>query len=928
MRWSRLLRNLANATAILAAWQVGGAVDAQDKDAPRFNRDIRPILSDRCFPCHGHDPGNRKAELRLDTPEGATEWAIIPGDAENSEVITRVSSDDPEYRMPPRDSKKRPLTAEQVELIRRWIDAGAEYEPHWAYIPPKKPAVPEISDVVVPAISDVAAGLPTKVVAGLPTKVVAGLPSKVVAGLPTEPFPRPQVSPGHEQGDLRSSHVRGPETRAQLREWCRNDIDRFLLAKQVEQGIEPAGEADRVTLVRRLYFDLTGLPPTPAEVDEFLQNERPDAYERLVDKLLASPAYGERMASWWFDLVRFADTVGYHGDQDHRIAPYRDYVIKSFNDNLPFDQFTIEQLAGDLLPNPTMWQLVATGYNRVLQTTHEGGAQDAEYRAKHLADRVRNFSEVWLAASVGCAECHDHKFDPFTQRDFYSLGAFFADVDHYGSFQPVGGNSTPTERPPEMLAWSLPVYEEAQTLDKKIAKLESSLDGLFKGKWQERRDRLIELKKKRVELERKFVPTMITKATTPREVRILPRGNWLDQSGEIVQPQVPHFFEPLVSVVAGLPPNVVAGLPTEPRSRPQVSSSDHAGDLRSSTVRGQETRAQQARPETRAQQGGQETGGEQVRLTRLDLARWLVDGKNPLTARVVVNRLWYRYYGVGLSKSLLDLGSQGEWPQQPDLLDWLAVEFMDSGWDVKHMVRLMVTASAYRQSSLPRPEVEAVDPDNRLVARQSRYRLDAEQIRDNALAVSGLLVRKIGGGYAKPYQPAGYYRHLNFPEREYKPSNDEDQFRRAVYVHWQRQFLHPWLLAFDAPTREECTAQRAISNTPSAALVLLNDPSFVEAARALAARVLTESAAADDQARLRWAWRTVLARDPRSEELELLRDLLENHRRQFTSDIKAAEAVVSVGISKRPADVPTSELAAWTSVSRALLNLNETIYRN
>jgi hypothetical protein len=917
MRWSRLLRNLAYTTAILAAWQVGGAVDAQETDAPRFNRDIRPILSDRCFPCHGHDPGNRKAELRLDTSEGATEWAIIPGDAENSEVITRVSSDDPEYRMPPVVSKKRPLTPEQVELIRRWIDAGAEYEAHWAYIPPKKPAVPEISNVVVPAISDVVAGRRPTVAADLPTKVVAGLPteplpqSTAVAGLPTEPLPRPQVSPGHE-GDLRSGHVRGPETRAQLLEWPRNDIDRFLLAKQVEQGVEPAGEADRGTLVRRLYFDLTGLPPTPAEVDEFLNDKEPDAYERLVDNLLASPAYGERMASWWFDLVRFADTVGYHGDQDHRIAPYRDYVIKSFNENLPFDQFTIEQLAGDLLPNPTMWQLVATGYNRVLQTTHEGGAQDAEYRAKHLADRVRNFSEVWLAASVGCAECHDHKFDPFTQRDFYSLGAFFADVDHYGSFQPVGGNSTPTERPPEMLAWTLPVYEEAQALDKKIAKLESSLNGLFKGQWQERRDRLIELKKKRVELERKFVPTMITKATTPRETRILPRGNWLDQSGEIVQPQVPHFFEPLASVVAGLP--------TEPHSRPQVSSSDLAGDLRSSSVRGQETRAQQG--------GQEETRAQQVRLTRLDLARWLVNGKNPLTARVVVNRLWYRYYGVGLSKSLLDLGSQGEWPQQPDLLDWLAVEFIESGWDVKHMVRLMVNSSAYRQSSLLRPEVDAVDPDNRLVARQSRYRLDAEQIRDNALAVSGLLVRKIGGGFAKPYQPAGYYRHLNFPEREYKPSSNENQFRRAVYVHWQRQFLHPWLLAFDAPTREECTAQRAISNTPSAALVLLNDPSFVEAARALAARVLTESAAGDDQARLRWAWRTVLARDPRSEELELLRNLLQQHRRHFSSDVKAAETLVSVGISKRPDDVPKSELAAWTSVSRALLNLNETIYRN
>jgi hypothetical protein len=767
---------------------------AEEPEGPRFNRDIRPILSDRCFPCHGHDAGNRKAELRLDTLEGATEWAVVPGDAENSEVILRVSSDDPDYRMPPANSHRPPLTPHQVELLRRWIDAGAEYEPHWSYIRPENPAPPEIKD----------------------------------------------AAPAH------------------------NAIDNFLVAKQAQHNIAPAAEADRVTLARRLYFDLTGLPPTPAEIDEFLHDKRPDAYEMLVDKLLASPAYGERMASWWFDLVRFADTVGYHGDQDHRIAPYRDYVIKSFNDNLPFDRFTIEQLAGDLLENPTMWQLVATGYNRILQTTHEGGAQDGEYRAKHLADRVRNFSEVWLAASMGCAECHDHKFDPITQRDFYSLGAFFADVDHYGSFEKAASNSVPTERPPEMLAWTLPVYEQVQALDKIIAELEAALGEHFKGDWEKKHDELIALKRERIELERQFVPTMITEATTPRDVRILPRGNWMDHSGEVVQPQVPHFFEPLAV-------------------------------------------------------------GER-RPTRLDLARWLVDGKNPLTARVVVNRLWHRYFGIGLSKGLLDLGSQGEWPQQPDLLDWLAVEFVESGWDLKHMVRLMVTSGAYRQSSLPRPEVEAIDPENRLVARQARFRLDAEQIRDNALAVSGLLVRKIGGEFVRPYQPAKYYMHLNFPERDYVPSADENQFRRALYVHWQRQYLHPWLLAFDAPTREECTAQRNISNTPSAALVLLNDPSFVEAARALASRVLSE-ANGDDQARLRWAWRVVLGREARSEEIELLAKLLTSHRAFFASDAAGAEALTSVGISKRPENLPAAEWAAWTSVSRALLNLNETISR-
>lgn len=781
---------------LLACSFAGPASPAEDIAAPRFNRDIRPILADRCFACHGNDVGQREASLRLDTYEGATETAIVPGDATNSEIIARVTSDDPDYRMPPADAKKPPLSKDEVELLRRWIDAGAEFESHWSYIPPERPAVPEIKQ---------------------------------------------------------SS-------------WVRNPLDHFLLSNLERRGIAPAAEADRTTLVRRLYFDLIGLPPTTTEIDEFLADDRPDAFERLVDKLLASGAYGERIASWWFDLVRFADTVGYHGDQDHRIAPYRDYVIKSFNDNLPFDQFTIEQLAGDLLPNPTMWQRIATGYNRVLQTTHEGGAQDAEYRAKHLADRVRNFSEVWLAASMGCAECHDHKFDPFTQRDFYSLGAFFADVDHYGAFDKVGGNSLPTERPPEMLAWTLPVYEQMQTVDGQIAKLEASFDGTFKRDWEKRRDQLIELKHKRVDLEKQFVLTMVTQATTPRETRILPRGNWLDQSGEIVEPQVPRSLPPL--------------------------------DVRDR------------------------------RATRLDLARWLVDGRNPLTARVVVNRLWHRYYGQGLSKNLIELGSQGDWPQQPELLDWLAAEFVDSGWNIQHMIRLLVTASAYRQSSLPRPDVDAIDPENRLVARQGRYRLDAEQIRDNALAVSGLLVRTIGGAeFARPYQPARYYSPLNFPEREYQPSTDEKQFRRAVYVHWQRQFLHPWLLAFDAPTREECTAQRGSSNTPSAALTLLNDPSFVEAARALAGRALTE-AKGDDDARLRWTWRTVLGRDPRSEEIALLQALLNQHRTYYAANVPAAEALIAVGNSKRPGNMAAAELAAWTSVSRALLNLNETISRN
>jgi hypothetical protein len=781
--------------AVAIALGISAPVRAAEPTVPTFNRDIRPLLSDRCFACHGPDSNKREADLRLDTQDGALAYAIAPGDVESSEVWARIVSDDPDYQMPPRDSKKKPLTKREQELVRQWIQAGAKYEPHWAYIPPQRPTVPVT-----------------------------------------------------ESGA-----------------WGRGPIDALILAKLNAAEIEPAPEADRATLARRVYLDLTGLPPTPAQIDELVADERPDAYERLVDRLLATEAYGERMASWWFDLVRFASTVGYHGDQEHSVLPYRDWVIKSFNDNLPFDQFTIEQLAGDLLPNPTLWQRVASGYNRLLQTTHEGGAQDEEYRAKHLADRVRNYSEAWLGASMGCAECHDHKFDPITQDDFYSLGAFFADVDHWGSFEKISSNTTPTERPPEILAWTLPVAREAERIDAEIARVEKSLDGVIKGDWRRRQRQLVALKRERVELEGEFVPAMVTEAIEPRAVHILPRGNWMDRSGPIVEPHAPHFLA-------------------------QIEAD----------------------------------GG---RASRLDLARWTVARDNPLTARVAVNRLWQRYFGVGLSKTLLDIGSQGECPPNQDLLDWLAVEFMESGWDVKHIVRLMVTSAAYRQSSAARPELETIDPENRLVARQLPLRLDAEQIRDHALAVSGLLVQKVGGDVSRPYQPPRLYETLNFPTREYRPTLDERQFRRSVYVHWQRQFLHPWLQAFDAPTREECTAQRPVSNTPTAALVLLNDPSFVEAARALAARALMQDCP-NDRARVAWTWQLATGRDPADDEVAALAAMLADHRRHFMEDPAAAEALVKVGVSPRDETINVAELAAWTSACRVLLNLSETITRN
>jgi hypothetical protein len=720
-------------------------------DTPvQFNRDIRPILADRCFTCHGPDKRARKADLRLDVREIAIESAIEPGDAATSELISRITSADPEEQMPPAKSKKQLLNDAEIALIRRWIDQGAKYDAHWSYISPRRPAVPKTKNS----------------------------------------------------------------------QWPRTPIDHFVLSNLEARKLAPSTPADKVALMRRVYFDLIGLPPSPAEVASFVADKSDDAYEKVIDRLLKSPQYGERMAIYWLDLVRYADTVGYHGDQVHNITPYRDYIIKAFNDNMPFDQFTVEQLAGDLLPNSTAIQKTATGYLRVLQTSHEGGVQTKEYLAKYMADRVRNVSAVWMGATMGCAECHDHKYDPYTQRDFYSLGAFFADIQETAHFR-SGTNSNPTRRDPEIDV-PLPLNPN-----------------------QKHR-------------------TMIAVAGPPRTIRVLPRGDWLDESGEVVQPAVPRFLKPIE---------------------------------------------------------------REGRATRLDLARWLTSKDHPQTARVFVNRLWYQLYGVGLSKILDDTGTRGEWPTHLELLDWLAVEFIESDWNVKHLAKLMVMSNAYRQSSLETKELRERDPENRLLARQSRFRLPAEMIRDQALAVSGLLVSKLGGNSARPYQPVGYYAHLNFPRRTYKHDTNQDQYRRGVYIHWQRQFLHPMLKAFDAPSREECTAQRPISNTPLAALALLNDTSFVEAARVFAVRIVREGGD-DHAAKIAWAWRQTTSRSPSPREVAVVSRLLHKHQRYFQENAEAAQQLLSVGMAPRADDIPASEIAAWTSVARAMMNLNETITRN
>lgn len=791
-----------------------------------FNRDVRPILSDKCFFCHGPDAEERSADLRLDIADGASD-VIVPGKPNDSELVARIrDADDP---MPPLDSHKK-LEPNEIALLARWVAEGGKYEAPWAYVAPKQHEVPDDQD----------------------------------------------------------------------NGWTNNWVDQFVLAKLESENLKPSPDADPITLVRRLSFDLTGLPPTPGQVDAFLNSQMD--YETLVNELIDSPHFGERMAAYWLDLVRYADTVGYHGDQDHNISPYRDYVIRSFNQNLPFDQFTHEQLAGDLLDHPTKWQKVATGYNRLLQTSHEGGIQEKEYNAIYAADRVRNLSAVWMGATVGCAQCHDHKYDPYTIHDHYSLSAFFADIHDVG----YSGNSLPTSRPPEMdfqsdeteaelarvakrmqaivgdqaltkiqdleaqkqrLSASKPKGKQAvEERDKEASDLSAKVVALIPESMRDSWGVLVERKSALEDLSRR---TMITVAKPPREMRVLPRGNWQYDSGEVVTPAVPKFL-------------------------------------------------------------GEIPLAEGQRATRLDLANWLTDpkvGAGGLTARVFVNRFWYLFFGSGISRSLSDFGGQGEPPANPELLDNLAVAFYESGWDVKAMVRLLVTSHAYRQSSVASPKLLLRDPSNQLVARQSRFRLPAEMIRDNALAVSGLLEDQVGGGSAKPYQPAGYFRHLNFPVRKYKPDGNANQWRRGVYVHWQRMFLHPMLKAMDAPSREECTAQRPKSNTPNAALVLLNDPTFIEAARVLATRILTEVGESFDN-RVDFAYRTVLSRSPDSGEQDAVLSLLKETRSGYQQDPESASDLIKIGRSHAPQNIDPIELASWTAVARALLNLSETVTRN
>lgn len=779
-----------------------------------YNKDIRPILSDKCYWCHGFDENTREADLRLDTFAGATQdfggyAAIVPGDRKASELWLRIN--DKADPMPPKKSHKS-LSKEEIELLGRWIDEGAAYEEHWSYQPPVRVAPPKVSD----------------------------------------------------------------------EQWPINPIDRFIMAKLDAYAFEPSPEADKRTLMRRVTFDLTGLPPTPEQAQAFLADDRPDAYERYVESLLKSPAYAEHLAVWWLDLVRFADTNGLHGDQPRSSWPYRDWVIRSLSENMPFDRFTKMQLAGDLMADePTLDMLVASAYNRMAPQTSEGGAQPKEYKAIYEAERVTNFSEVWMGSSVGCAQCHDHKFDPFTAEDFHTMTAFFADINHtlvshrgtYAKHAPPIAFVPQNKEQAELIAEHEKTYQQfikdypdAIYIEEFITST-SPKPELPGGKMPEYGEQFQALIKERGELADKVPHVVITRQLPePRVVRILNRGNWQDESGKIVQPATPAFM--------------------------QGPASD-----------------------------------ENRRITRLDLANWLFEPDHPLTARVVANRLWARYLGNPLSANTLDLGSQGRVPTHPALLDYLALEFRDNGWDLQQLIRTIVTSRTYRQSADVRPELAQIDPDNRkLFARQSALRLPAEAIRDQALQLSGLLTERVGGPSVFPYQPEGHWEPLNFPPRKWKTSDGDDLYRRGMYTWIQRTFPHPMMTNFDAPSRESCTGQRMISTTPLQSLGLLNGPTFVESARVLAESLVAEHDT--DSARLEALFRKALARAPRPNEVQTLTELLVTHRQRFTDNPENAKKLASFGRSPVANQLDSIEVAAWTSVCRVVLNLHEIVTRN
>jgi hypothetical protein len=972
---------------------------AQGKDIS-YNRDIRPILSDNCFACHGFDPKNRKADLRLDTFEGATvAGGIVPGDPSKSEVWNRILSEDADEVMPPPKTHKR-LNATQKDLIKRWIESGAKYQKHWAFEPLAPAAVPLVKQ----------------------------------------------------------------------KEWPRNDLDRFILARLEEEGVHPSPEAKKETLIRRWSLDLTGLPPTPdlAALSE----------DHIIERLLESPHYGERMALDWLDAARYADTNGYQVDRDREMWPWRDWVVSAFNANMPFDQFTIEQLAGDLLPNASIQQRLATGFNRNHMINEEGGIIAEEFLAEYTADRVETTAAVWLGQTFNCCRCHDHKYDPFTAKDFYSLKAFFHNVPEQG----VGKrNAKPNASAPPILTLPTPELDaekkaieanqkalrerRAEWMAKPQKGFDSWLERLASSqpRWQripfasvtseglpseieggavraglqigdnfwkfhassvplDARISAIRLVGEAIDEQANFranqiaLFTVVNGKKVPVELRAGMDGDSMAESilqpflrrdnrqpyNLILKPKVPkiavfRLLSPLSSEkpsplfltvgargntgtvrwhleVTGddadlLVPAQVRGLVTKPAhpltaaekdqlkaayaaTLPDIRALDDTlldlqqrlGDLEleypASMVMAE---MEKPRETFILSRGAYDKRGEKVTAAtptvlpampdelprnRLGLAKWLVSPQNPLTARVTVNRLWQQVFGTGLVKTSEDFGAQGESPSHPELLDWLAGEFVRSGWDVKRLMKLMLTSATYRQQSHLTPQLRERDPDNRLLARSSRVRLPGELIRDQALAVSGLLVPRIGGPPVRPYHPPGMYEALAPTSadtvRTYVQDHGDSLYRRSLYTYWKRSIPHPALLSFGTPFREVCTLRRPNSNTPLQALNLMNDTTYVEAARHLAARAIKQSEASPDSL-LSNLFQMVLARNPNAQEQAILQRSYERALADFKNDPESAAALLQVGDKASAQDLDAAQLASLTTLASTLLCMDETV---
>ena len=1029
--------------ASVASLLVSAAVTVQAADRKiEFNRDVRPILSNNCYLCHGPDPKTVGGGLRLDKPDSATgklesgHTAIVPSDLSASELVQRITSANPDEQMPPKASGKS-LTAADIETLKLWVAQGAEYQGHWSFL----------------------------------------------------------------------AAVRRDPPATKFTNNVRNEIDQFVLAKLEQAGLEPSGEADKITLIRRATLDLTGLPPTPAEVDAFLADTAPEAYERVVDRLLLSPRYGEHQGRIWLDAARYGDTHGLHLDNERSLWPYREYVINAFNQNKPFDQFTIEQLGGDQIPNATVEQKVASGFNRCNVTTSEGGSINDEVLVRYAVDRTEALSTVFLGLTLQCAVCHSHKFDPVTQQEFYSLYSYFYSMsdaamdgnallpaptlklptseqtakmkqhddelaalrksitDELAKIQyvdPLAGAEIPADAlsvtrqefvwfdddkfPPGTnlqgdTPWKFvtkaegPVFSGEKSSTRTATALSQHFftganpglklgegDVLFAyvyldpanppkavmmqfndGAWEHRMnwgdEDAIAFGAKNTPAKRLGGALPKTGEWVRLEVNIADMGlkagsslnGWAftqsggtvywDKAGVVTRSTpVPTEFTSQLAWEASelptpkttLPAPIQAALKIEAAKRnpdqtkqlrdyflQSINTGTRATfaviDTKLADVEKQKKDLDGAIPATMISEdlaqpretfvlirGAYDKKGEKVERgvpsalpplpegvpnNRLGLAKWLTAPNHPLTSRVIVNRYWQQFFGNGIVKTAEDFGAQGTWPTHPELLDWLSTEFIRTGWNVKQMHKLMVMSGTYRQSAKVSPTLLARDPDNFLLARGPRFRLEAEVIRDSVLAMSGLLVERSGGKSVKPYQPEGVWEAVAFvgsTTREFKQDAGESLYRRSMYTFWKRTSPPPSMATFDAPSRENCTVRRPRTNTPLQALALMNDKQYVEAARRLAERMLTEGGSTPES-RLTFGFRWTTARPPTAKELEVLQRTLQKQLTTFQADKPAAEKLLAYGDSPRNMNLEPGEYAAWTMIANLLINLDETI---